>query len=612
MEKVRIVALEQDKNNVVAALHKEKIIDLRKSKLEIGDDKPAAYSTEISDALIKVNGALQILGKREVRRERHIPLERLLDEVRGTKAVDRAYGLSNERKSLTEDMAALSNAERIGVAFADIKVDFSRLRSEYLGYRAFEADQKALNAFSKKADAKGRAEAWISRVGKKSFIFIAYDKKISIDEMIKDTGMVELDLTAKYLEGRPREMLAEIRSRKARNEKRLKGIEREMQQLGERYYSKMANLGEMLEIELARADASAMFKRTESTFVVEGWIEKRRFDSLNESVLRAAKGRAEVERIEHDELAPTHTNRPKILKPFEYMMNFYSVQRSDEIDPTWIFIISFPIFYGLMVSDVGYGIASLLFVTYISRKVNPEGLVYNACKIWQLMSIAAIFFGVISNQYFGFQLNQYVIPGATTFDWFKNATSIMGLTILFGIIQIVLGLAFGFINQYNKGHRKLAYSKISSIIVIVSGAIAVSALFGLTSGTLPIACAALAVVALLVTAAISGHEASEITNLITHPLSYARIMGFGLGSVIIAFLIDQYFTPSLAAGIPIFILYLIIFILLHFLNMILGIFEGIVQGVRLNFVEFFSKFYIGNGIKFRPFSLKRVYTKEDE
>ncbi len=611
MEKVRIVALEQDKNNVVAALHKEGIIDLRKSKLGIGDDRPAAYSTDVSDALIRVNGALQILGKREVKPERHMPLERALNEVRGAKAIDQIYDLSNERKSLTEDMDALENAGRIGEAFRDLKVDFSRLRSEYLGYRAFEADKKAFRAFGKKHDAHGKAEAWITKLGKKHYVFIAYDRKFNLDEIVKDTGMVEIDLSAKYLEGRPKDVLEDVKARKSKNKRRLAEIEKELAQLSDRHYSRIANLGEMLEIELARADASSMFKRTEKTFVVEGWIEDKRYDSLVEHVVRSAKGRAEVERIAHDELAPTHTNRPKILKPFEYMMNFYSVQRSDEIDPTWIFIISFPIFYGLMVSDVGYGIASLLFVTYISKKVNPEGLVYNACKIWQLMSLAAIFFGVISNQYFGFQLNQYVIPGATTFDWFKNATSIMGLTILFGIMQIVLGLAFGFVNQYHRGHRKLAYSKITSIIVIVSGAIAVSALFGLTSGTLPIACAALAVVALLVTAAISGHEASEITNLITHPLSYARIMGFGLGSVIIAFLIDQYFTPSLSAGIPIFILYLIIFILLHFLNMILGIFEGIVQGVRLNFVEFFSKFYIGNGIKFRPFAFKRVYTKEE-
>ena len=64
-------------------------------------------------------------------------------------------------------------------------------------------------------------------------------------------------------------------------------------------------------------------------------------------------------------------------------MEFFSVPRSDEIDPTWIFIISFPIFYGLMISDVGYGIASFILSQIIIMKTDPDGLMCNAAKIWQ-------------------------------------------------------------------------------------------------------------------------------------------------------------------------------------------------------------------------------------
>ncbi len=102
-----------------------------------------------------------------------------------------------------------------------------------------------------------------------------------------------------------------------------------------------------------------------------------------------------------------------------------------------------------------------------------------------------------------------------------------------------------------------------------------------------------------------------MTSLISHPLSYARLMGFGLASVMTALLIDVVFTPSLSSGIVVFSLTLVIFILLHFMNMILGIFEGSVQAVRLNFVEFFSKFYEGGGVEFSPFGYKRRYTKEE-
>ena len=110
---------------------------------------------------------------------------------------------------------------------------------------------------------------------------------------------------------------------------------------------------------------------------------------------------------------------------------------------------------------------------------------------------------------------------------------------------------------------------------------------------------------------LSGTEAAEITNLITHPLSYSRIMGFGLASIIIAMLIDKAFTPHLEQRIRVmFVASLAIFLVLHIMNMIVSMFEGIIQAARLNFVEFFSKFYKGGGTKYRPFAYSRVYTEE--
>lgn len=120
-------------------------------------------------------------------------------------------------------------------------------------------------------------------------------------------------------------------------------------------------------------------------------------------------------------------------------------------------------------------------------------------------------------------------------------------------------------------------------------------------------------ISLLATIVLAGIEATEISNLITHSLSYSRIMGFGLGSIILASLIDQAFTPHLGPGIGgvlTFLAFGAIFLILHVLNMIVSIFEGIVQGARLNFVEFFSKFYKGGGTKYRPFAYKGIYTKE--
>ena len=614
MQKIRIIALDEAKANVIAALHVMGAIDLRKSKLELSDDKPASYSTDVSDSLIKINGALQLLPveKTRIKHEIHLGAEKAIEEVKTSAYINSIYDLGNERKSISDDQKALDYAEHIAYLFRDVKIDFSRLKSEYLLFRAFETDSRGKKAFIERIEkSRHPYELQVRKSDKKSYaILVAYDRRGNIDDFYKGIKASELDLSARYLAGTPAEVLDSIKKKKDEASRRLQEIEKELARMGKQHYSRLLVLKEVLEVELERSEVSSNFKRTDSTFLIEGWIQKRQVDEVRTRLANVTNSKVVVELMESDELAPTHTRRPKFLQPFDYLVSFYSVQRSDEIDPTWIFILSFPIFYGLMVTDVGYGLASLLLATIIARKTDPEGLMYNAAKVWQLNSFAAIFFGLLSNQWFGFQLNQYIAP-FQGFDWLKDTPALIAITVLFGVLQVTLGLAIGVINSRNHGHKKLAVARFASILVVVFGTLAVAgAFFGAFSALITEISGAIAIVSLLATALLSGSEATEITNLITHPLSYARIMGFGLGSVIIAFLIDMAFTPHLSSGPIIFAIYLIIFILLHFLNMLLSIFEGIVQGVRLNFVEFFTKFYIGNGIKFKPFGFKRVYTKE--
>ncbi len=611
MAKIRVISIEGSKTDVIASLHTMGAIDLRKSALELADDKPSAKMAGLSEALIKVSGALQLLKHQPINSERHKDATALIKEVSSYAAIDEIYSLSNDKKILNDDLKAIEYAEHIAKTFHEIKMNFSRMKSDYVSYFAFETDKKGASHFIRNVKShKGSQsiEVKLVRSGKKFYVLAVHDKSIGIDKFTNGIKLTELDLLAKYLTGTCADVLNSVEAKRRQDMLRLRQIDERLASLSEKHYSRLFCINEMLEIELAREDANSMFKKTESTFVMEGWIQKRHFDMVRQKLSSVTNGKVVVEELQTDELAPTYTRRPKFLKPFEYIVSFYSVQRSDEIDPTWIFILSFPIFYGLMVTDVGYGVASLLLATFITTRTDPDGLMYNAAKIWQLNSFAAMFFGVLSNQYFGFQLG-YNAP--LHFDWMTNTPELIAITVLFGVVQVILGLMIGIINSYHHGHKKIALARFTSILVVAFGAIAISgAFFGAFNAGIAEISGAIAAVSLILTGVLSGSEATEITNLITHPLSYSRLMGFGLGSVIIAFLIDMAFTPSPANGIPMFILFGIIFVVLHFLNMILSIFEGIVQGVRLNFVEFFTKFYIGNGIPFKPFKYKRVHTKE--
>jgi V/A-type H+-transporting ATPase subunit I len=621
MQKVRITAKQGAKSEIVRFLHNNAIADLRKASSNSREDNLPQYLPKLSEFLIRYKSAEHILRKYYsvaggILRSKSLSAEKLIEMCEKT-SLGHVFSANNRLKELQDQIAELTNARETAEIFKGTGIDFSMFNSAAMGFKAARgASRYVKNAKEALASHEARAEAVEFPMAKgHSLLIVAFEEKERrmVEEAMHAKGLSEIDIRSRLLNGSSSTLVSRLESIERALTKEANANSRALAKAAHDTYIKTATLLENLEIEVARAEAVANFKRTDYTFSMEAWVPSTKVSNLERGIRRITKGAYIIELLQTRELAPTLTKRPAFLRPFEYVMEFISVPRSDEIDPTWIFILTFPIFYGLMVTDAGYGVASLILSTLITMRSDPNGLLYNTAKIWQLSAVSAIVFGVLTNQYFGLSLNQYFgIP--TIFSWVKNTTYILLATILFGMLQVILGLVFGFINNYNKaGHRKLAYSKLTSIAAILSGSIAIGGLLFHVFGTaLSWYALAVAVIAIAATIATSGSEASEITNLITHPLSYSRILGFGMASVMIAVLIDRSFMPSLSSGPVAFLITLAIFIMLHVLNMVISMFEGIVQGVRLNVVEFFSKFYSGGGIKFSPFSYKRVYTKEEK
>ena len=225
MQKVRVFSLDGDKPAVVAALHVMGVIDLRKSRLPIGDDHPAADATSISDALIKVTGALQLLQPHSIKQERHRDTDRLIAEVGRLKVLNEIYSLGNERKLIEDDQKAVSHAERIASAFSDVEIDFGRTRSDHINYRAFETDAKGASRFTSAAGRETDMEIIVRKEQKKSFlVLVAYGKSRSIDEYFKGIKTNELDLAGKYLEGSPDSVIQTARKKRENNARRLSAI----------------------------------------------------------------------------------------------------------------------------------------------------------------------------------------------------------------------------------------------------------------------------------------------------------------------------------------------------------------------------------------------------
>jgi V/A-type H+-transporting ATPase subunit I len=617
MQKVRIIALNEIKYELIKALQDLGVIDIRRSGLHLSDDKALEQFPDISTRLVKFEGAIALLKKpkkelEHIKFKKHMNLENLFKVCDKLEIVNEIFALSDERKKINEDSKGIDEALTIATLFDGIDVNFGKLKSNALSFRAFVTNQLGSEAIKSNLESKKIPTEIIEKKlpARESLLFIAYakDQNKDFEDAIKDADHQEVDLTNPRLNSKPSLVIAAMDKTQKEAKNRLVQISKRFEEISKTYYYDIAGLMEMLEIEYERANISSNFKKTGNTFIVEGWIPKKKLSELKTAVKNATDGKFEIEELHDKELAPTLVNRPKFLQPFDYLMEFFSLPRSDEIDPTYIFIITLALFYGLTVSDVGYGLISLVVAYLIIKKTDPLGLLHNVAKVWAMFSVSIMFFGIISNQWLGYSIPYF--NGLKLFDWTTDITGLILLTVFIGVFMVCLGQFFGFINNWNRGHKKLAIGKLISIAAIGFGVIAVGGwFFNAFNPNLTLISTIISVLSLLITAALSGIEAAEITNLISHPLSYIRLLGFGLASVVIASIIDKIFTPNLSLGIPLFILYLIIFIVLHIMNMLLGIFEGIIQSARLNFVEFFSKFYRGNGVKFKPYYFKRRYTK---
>ncbi len=619
MAKIRMVFLQEDKKKVIDNLHEMGILDFRKSRLSLMDDSPLPYAQEIYFLLVRLEGALKLLTKqKQPKAVEELPLQELLEKAR-----EMSEGIAQEinetvqeNNELRQKLQELIYAEKISKDLASAKINFTKLESRHAKLEVYEGNEKEAIKLHEKLARERWASTKVISKGKEAVIVVVFDKEREqeIAKVIQNgkLKLQKINLSAKYLN---EDMTSDLLAEKLENEisetkEKLEKTKKRIERISKAHYWEIAGIVELLHIELERANASLMFKKTEKTSILEGWIPEKKLEEFKRTMHEKLRGRLNIELVKDDELAPTLLGRKGALKAFDYAVEFFSIPRSDEIDPTWPFIFSFLIFYGFMVSDAGYGILSFILATFICKITNPEGMAYNGAKLWQIGAISAIVFGILTNQYFGLGLNQYFLP-FRGIEWTKNIVTFLIAAVVIGLIEVSIGLSFGFVNKIKKGEKKKAYGKLFGIAMLVLGSLYIyGALFKGFGGSETLALGVGAAVSLALAIYLGGSEGAEVMSLISHTLSYSRLVGFGLTSVLIAYLIDMAFTPTLAHGILVFVALVLIFLVMHTLNMIVSIFEGIIQGLRLNVVEFFTKFYTGGGVKYAPFAVKRMLTKK--
>jgi len=375
-------------------------------------------------------------------------------------------------------------------------------------------------------------------------------------------------------------------------------LERTLHQLACEIFNKLTASSSIIAQKLEQIRVLSELYGTKSTFFLYGWLpdnEIRHFiKSLNERFPNLVVVDVVSVSAEESENTPVSLNNPRLIKPFEVLTRFLALPKYGTFDPSPLLAIFFPFFFGLILGDMGYGIIAFMGSIWVVWRWRKNEFVRDLGTIFIISSFAAIIFGFIFGEFFG-NLGE-LIGIHPVIDRSKSLIPFLIFTILIGGLHISIGLIIGIIvAAYRKEKKEVMARSLKLLFVFTLYSIA-AVIYGLLPhGMLNI----LIISGLVIVGALIFIEKwlapFEAVKIVVNILSYSRIMGFGAASIFLASIANR-----LSAMPRNIFIGIIIGIFFHLINLVLGLYAPAIQTLRLNYVEFFDKFFYPGGKEYKP------------
>ena len=380
------------------------------------------------------------------------------------------------------------------------------------------------------------------------------------------------------------------------------------------FLNNVAMLKDFYNVELQKVMATRNMKQVKSTFLFEAWVPSVSIDAVDSKLEQSPLALAYIIRdVVDGDAPPTLCLNNSIVTPYQDVTNMFNVPSYSEINPNPFVAFFFIVFFGVMISDFGYGVimtlGSLIFLAIKKPRKNEMSLV----KILVAGGISTMCWGIAFGGYFG--IDTKIIEAAGIPYWFSpvnDPIKMLALSLGLGIVQMMTGIA---VNAYALFKQKKPLDAVFgcfSWYALVIG-VAMFALGGSIAGIkyTGIALLVLGLLGLMVAGALNKKGFKKVggafgnlyslVNFFSDLLSYTRLFGLGLATGVIALVFNQIGMVMLDIHIALGIIMTpLILIVGHTFNIGINTLGAYVHNSRLQFVEFFGKFYEGGGYLFSP------------
>lgn len=416
------------------------------------------------------------------------------------------------------------------------------------------------------------------------------------------------------------DLIAEYRQKKAEL------LERRIQLIGsimelETLTPRLRRIHDYYTLEARKCDCETMTSQTQSSYVLEAWVPALAEENVQKALDESEMSLAFVMRDPQEgEIPPTLTVNNGVVAPYESVTNMFSAPDYKEIDPNPFVTFFFFLFFGMMVSDAGYGLLLTIATGIVLAVTHPPKGHSNLIKIIFMGGISTLLWGMVFGSYFGFSAKDIGLP--YWFNPIEDPMMMLYLSLGMGLFQMCFGLGINMVSLWRQHKPLQGFCAAFSWYFLILG-IAAGALGGKLAPWLPTVgwCVLGVGLALLMLAgALDKKGAKKVTgafgslygiiNFFSDLMSYTRIFGLGLATAVIGMVFNQIgqviyglipvkFIGAIAFG--------VIFLIGHIFNVGINTLGAYVHNSRLQFVEFFGKFYTGGGRLFRPLGSEMRY-----